>query len=78
MEPKSEGVAVVWFCCVLVLPNKEGVVEVCCVEAPLKDVVSLSVAKASSVHTTAMAWPAGRLQRALPMVLLQLVVVFVC
>lgn len=37
VEPKSEGVVVVWFCCVLVFPNKDGVVDVCCVDAPKSD-----------------------------------------
>lgn len=55
VEPKSEGVVVVWFCCVLVFPNKDGVVDVCCVDAPLEDAVSSISAKDSLVRTRAMA-----------------------
>ena len=69
---------VVWFCCVLVLPNKDGVEVVCCVDAPLKDVVSLNTAKGSYVHTTMTASPVAHRRTALLRAPLPLAAVSVC
>lgn len=65
VEPKREGVVVVWFCCVLVFPNKDGVAEGCCVAPPLEGNVSSVVAKHTTVHTTVRAWPAVHFQTVL-------------
>ena len=68
---------VVWFCCVLVLPNKDGVELVCCVDVPLKDVISSSFVECQLVHTIAMASPVADHRKVLLRVLLQLAVVSV-
>lgn len=41
VKPNNDGVEVAWPCCVLVLPNRDGVVVFCCVDVPLKVGVSL-------------------------------------
>ena len=56
----------------LVLPNKDGVAVVCCVDAPLENTISFVTNDGSSILTTTTASPAERHQRALLMMALLL------